>query len=101
MKPACQDQKHASDLSACGSLGQQWPWHRPVCLGGTVLSETHACMVPLDSRAACRPRGLQRTAVVGVLGGGQLGKMLGLEAVRTAPGNCPGWLASRAQPWLD
>ena len=32
--------------------------------------------------ACCRVSQLQRTSTVGVLGGGQLGKMLGLEAVR-------------------
>ena len=54
----------------------------------------------LTAGAACRPRGLQRNAVVGVLGGGQLGKMLGLEAVRTAAALPCTSVASRAESWL-
>ena len=42
------------------------------------------CVAAPDSPsvASVAPAGLPRTAVVGVLGGGQLGKMLGQEAVR-------------------
>ena len=42
----------------------------------------------MDHPTAIHPAGLPRTAVVGVLGGGQLGKMLGQEAVG-APQQAP------------
>lgn len=40
------------------------------------------CQAGARSEAVVVPGGLPRDAVVGVLGGGQLGKMLGTDAVR-------------------
>lgn len=42
-----------------------------------------------DDRTVVVQGGLPRAAVVGVLGGGQLGKMLAMEAVRFCPSPPP------------
>ena len=73
-------------------LSQSSYWHRCGWLNRpqqllTQVWVPKMATAAVDTSLDDRPRGLQRTAVVGVLGGGQLGKMLGMEAVCTQPPN--------------
>jgi hypothetical protein len=70
-------------------LAAQHVLHLPCHLPGTTVQHAETknaiallCFCLLLLANCCSPSGLPRTAVVGVLGGGQLGRMMALAAVR-------------------